>query len=196
MSEDFREFVEWVLEIDLTEAQEERLHQMLQEEWEENDRETIELVQGSLATYRLVRGTSPDLQKTWREENRKTFIASLRDNGEEFGESLLNAYASEHSPHAQVSGTSGNASGKQATSGASALGLFGQILGGIALAALAYRAEKAQETREEIKRDPEPVKKTVDEIWRDYQSSQKVVQGYMDTVREYTYNAPSYLWKV
>lgn len=144
----FRDFVEWILEIDLSPQQETEIRRILAEEWAEDDRETIALVEANIATFKAVRTNSNErFRAAWREHNQPAFVAALEKHvSSDLGTSLLAAYRAAHRD-----ATGENAPAKLSL-GEIAMGVLG-LAGAVALSALANREQTKRELHEAVSRD-------------------------------------------
>jgi hypothetical protein len=145
---EFRDFVEWILDIDLSPKQEEGIRIILTEEWVENDRETMALVEANLATFRAVRDNSNErFRENWRKHNQPVFVAALEKHASsDLGTSLLGAFQAAHPTEAR------QATSEKLTAGQIASGVLG-FAGAVALAAFANRQQAKQELNESVSRD-------------------------------------------
>lgn len=161
---EFRAFVEWMLEIDLTPEQEASLANHLRAEWAEDDQDSITLVEANLATFRTVQGAEVHRQERWRQQNRAAFIKILDEYGDEFGDELVAVYRQAHSSPVNAAAPLGATSGQEMSTGQAVMGVLG-LIGGAALAALAKRAEATSQVRTEIESDGgDKVSRLMDDI--------------------------------
>jgi hypothetical protein len=77
---EFQEFVEWLLEMHLSDAREAELHQKMIA-WDEDDQRSKELVGEYVSAFREIEIQNSDvgLQESWRKENQPILLGLLRE---------------------------------------------------------------------------------------------------------------------
>lgn len=142
---EFRDYVEWILDIDLTPTQEAEMREILDAEWAENDRETTALVEASIATFRNVMANpSEQFREEWRRDNQPAFVATLEKYASsDLGVSLLEAFRADN-PYAR------DASSLSASE--IVMGVLG-MAGAVALATLSAREDAKRELQETVESD-------------------------------------------
>lgn len=168
---EFRDYVEWILEIDLTPRQETQIHGILAEEWAEDDRETKALVEASIATFRTVMAnTNEQFREKWRRENQPAFVAALEKYGSsDLGTSLLDAHRAAH-PESKGD--------LKLSTSEIVLGVLG-LAGAVALAAISARESAKRELRSTV--DSDSGKSMSDRIGNIMDDRRREVEGLRKT---------------
>jgi hypothetical protein len=91
--EEFRLFVEWLLDVDLTKGQEDHLREMMIEQWAQSDKVSVELVEKSIAIFRELKEANEDTRNSWRKQFQPAFVVLLRkETDNPLASFLLDAY--------------------------------------------------------------------------------------------------------
>lgn len=84
-------FVDWMLDMRLTEDQQDHLRRTMIKQWLQNDKASIELVVKSLTIFHQISKANEDTRTSWRKQNQTAFVALLRKTDNPLASALIYA---------------------------------------------------------------------------------------------------------
>jgi hypothetical protein len=94
----FAGYFQWILDVELTEAQRDELRRLVVDVWEKQDASAMRGIQSLVKQYRQVEAAEEATRDFWREENQAKVVQSIRGADDPASKWALAVYEAAHQP--------------------------------------------------------------------------------------------------